>query len=471
MTDSSTIPKREGDGEREALDLKEQPILEQLLAVREQLFRLKQDKSTYIRASDIVPLYDQIIEQVHSLNEIRKEERQEQNRVDKVLDDCFQLISLFFLTIGRNNEAPAVYATTSTLKRLLDHLTEARLYCAKDLESITATLEDTKTIVKKGKDKYSPQLLTLLEARIDICEKILKDRDDDISGISPELAPIHEKMISILRSISAANTKQKFPPKEVKDLQAQLREIEDAKIDGHFVGPHVGKEAGQTLLAELLSRCLMWSETVLERQGKIDNGFQLTYDELRDVRNQLAKLTLTQAWSLRETDLYGFQRTLDKIDEARVEGNFLDAQGNQADLYHQRTLLYLIRRSYAYIYSLIVSSEPVSEALLPVYNQLQTLRRCLLEVKRSGGVSSPRELYPYSMKLNSIDNMRVDGRFVLGSEFPEGQGSVISLLEECFELSYELRVAAEGEEEAHKEDENPNGANGPKGAAEEKVGA
>lgn len=28
--------------------------------------------------------------------------------VDTVLDDCFQLISLFFMTIGRNNEAPAV---------------------------------------------------------------------------------------------------------------------------------------------------------------------------------------------------------------------------------------------------------------------------------------------------------------------------------------------------------------------------
>ncbi|CAL3967824.1 unnamed protein product, partial [Diplocarpon coronariae] len=49
------------------------------------------------------------------------------------------------------------------------------------------------------------------------------------------------------------------------------------------------------------------------------------------------------------------------------------------------TLLYLIRRSYAYIYFLMVSSEPVSEALLPVYNQLQTLRRCLIEVKNSGG--------------------------------------------------------------------------------------
>lgn len=68
----------------------------------------------------------------------------------------------------------------------------------------------------------------------------------------------------------------------------------------------------------------------------------------------------------------------------------------------EQTLLYLIRRSYAYVYSLMVSSEPVSEALLPVYNQLQTLRRCLVEVKRSGGVSAPRELYPYSMKVRTI---------------------------------------------------------------------
>jgi len=93
----------------------------------------------------------------------------------------------------------------------------------------------------------------------------------------------------------------------------------------------------------------------------------------------------------------------------------------------------------------MVSSEPVSEALLPIYNQLQTLKRCLVEVENSGGVSSPRELYPYSMKLNSIDNMRVDGKFMVGQDIPEGQGTVNDLLAECFELSYELRVAAEDE--------------------------
>ena len=72
-----------------------------------------------------------------------------------------------------------------------------------------------------------------------------------------------------------------------------------------------------------------------------------------------------------------------------------------------QTLLYLIRRSYALIYLLIVASEPVSEALLPIFNQLQTLKRCLLEVKKSGGVSSPRELYPYSMKVSYRSSIQV----------------------------------------------------------------
>ena len=41
--------------------------------------------------------------------------------------------------------------------------------------------------------------------------------------------------------------------------------------------------------------------------------------------------------------------------------------------------------------------------------------------------------------------MRIDGKFSVGSEIPEGQGSVNSLLAECFELAYELRVQAEEE--------------------------
>jgi len=38
--------------------------------------------------------------------------------------------------------------------------------------------------------------------------------------------------------------------------------------------------------------------------------------------------------------------------------------------------------------------------------------------------------------------MRTDGKFMVGQDIPEGQGSVNSLLAECYDLIYDLRVEA-----------------------------
>ncbi|KAJ9619646.1 hypothetical protein H2203_008427 [Taxawa tesnikishii (nom. ined.)] len=440
MTDSPAV--------RAPLDPNEQPILDRILTIRDKLSLLKQDRSNYIKSQDVVTLYNQVNEQVGVLNKIRTTKRTEQNRVDTVLDDCFQLISLFFLTIGRNQEAPAVYSAVSTVKRLLDHLKEAGFFLPQDLESIAYNLKKWRESVQRGKSDHSPHLMTLLEARIDVCDATLNELQTHLSQLDPDTMGTYEKLVSILRSLSACNTRSKFPVNEVKDLQQQLFQIGDELHESSV--EHAGKTAEQVYadkLAQLRLGRENRMEIVLEKNGKIDERFQDTYDKLVKIRNQLDQMNLTQAWSLRETDLYSFQRQLDRVDEARVDGNFLDAEGKPADIHAQRTLLYLLRKSYAYIYQYIVNSEPVSEALLPIYNQLLTLKRCLVEVKRAGGVDSPRELYPYSMKLNSIDNMKKDGKFMVGNDIPEGQGSVTALLAECFELAYDLRTEAEEREE------------------------
>ena len=299
------------------------------------------------------------------------------------------------MTIGKNNEAPAAYALTSTIKRLLDHLTESQLYSPKDLSHISHTLGSLENIVHNSEGIYSDRLVKLLANRISLCRESCDNLQNNLKRLDPALADIHEKLISILRCISLANTKSKFSSSEVTKFKEQVEEIKTEQVDGKFEGAN-----GIDEIDELLRRSLIWADIVLERKGVIPDNFRETYNVLVGIRNELEKLSLTQAWALRETDLYDFQRQLDRIDEARVDGNFVDADGNAAELYVQRTLLYLIRRSYGYIYYLMVSSEPVSEALQPIYNQLQTLKRCLVEVKEMGGVSSPRELYPYSMKVS-----------------------------------------------------------------------
>ena len=129
--------------------------------------------------------------------------------MDRVLDGCFQLLSLFFMTIGRNNEAPAAYALTSTIKRLLDHLTEVDLYSAKDLTHVSHTIENLREIVKNASPQYSPKLITLLSHRLDNCQISLSNLQNKLGRLGQDLQVIHEKLVSILRSISLSNTKSK----------------------------------------------------------------------------------------------------------------------------------------------------------------------------------------------------------------------------------------------------------------------
>jgi hypothetical protein len=220
MADTPTLPP--------PLDPRERPILESLQRIRDELTLLKTDRTTYVKSSDVLPLYDKVVDQVKLLNEIRIDKPQETNQgwaklshvnstapltrmsaVDRVLDGCFQLLSLFFMTIGRNNEAPAAYALSSTIKRLLDHLTEVDLYSAKDLVHLASTLDTLRANVKHAERTYSPKLITLLSNRIEVCQELLSNLQSRLDRLGGDLPAIHEKLISILRSISLANTRTK----------------------------------------------------------------------------------------------------------------------------------------------------------------------------------------------------------------------------------------------------------------------
>ena len=130
-------------------------------------------------------------------------------------------------------------------------------------------------------------------------------------------------------------------------------------VNGKFLAEDSSAPTGQAIVVELLDRCFLWSGIVLARcasprrskqtciadllvrKGKIDERFKSTYDKLCEIRNQLERLSLTQAWSLRETDLYNYQRQLDRVDESRINGNFEDSTGYKADLHAQRVRLRL----------------------------------------------------------------------------------------------------------------------------------
>ncbi|KAA8910420.1 hypothetical protein FN846DRAFT_939196 [Sphaerosporella brunnea] len=416
--------------------------------IREDLIALKQDRTTYIRSADVLTKYEELCDvlrahqQQYGIDAVTGggEESAEQLESEHLLDDCFLLISLLFLTIGRNIEPPALYAPCVIIKRLMHHLVESGSFSNKDLVQVHETLRQFKETVAHNGSTHDLRIVALIDEKIKACDEELKPLQEKLDKISPDLLGVHERLVSLRRCIKAAEAKKKFSASEVRGYLDQIKQIDATKIDGKFVGDDGSiPEMGQDLVQLVLERCYTMADEALTRQGAIAPGISHYADQLFKIKSKLEKLELTQAWSLRETDLYDYMTTLMKIDDERVNGKFVGQDGTAPEQ-GQSIIMYLLRRSYAHIYTLMISSEPVSEALTPIFNQLKTVQSCLKEVQKFG-ISDPRELYPYSMKLTSIDNMRVDGKFMVENDIPEGQGRVASLLAECFEMCQELRVA------------------------------
>ena len=141
-----------------------------------------------------------------------------------------------------------------------------------------------------------------------------------------------------------------FSESEVKGYLDQIKQIEAAKINGMFVGedgsiPEQGQERVQLVLSrccatadQALKRCSWYSSLVVCllicfrcRQGVVAPSLSHLADELLKIKNKLEKLELTQAWSLRETDLYDFQAFLMDVDDQRVEGKFVGSDGDSPE--------------------------------------------------------------------------------------------------------------------------------------------
>lgn len=276
--------------------------------------------------------------------------------------------------------------------------------------------------------------------------------------------------------------------KSLEILKKQLKEIESERNEeGKFeskVATSTQLNSSQIVLNGLLDDCNNFINDILIQQENSDissllkllsinfdddyiNKFRNLYNKLIELKLTLDNLLITRRWTMRETDLYNYQKSLKLIDDERIKlnENFQENSKNVNNFKNikriQIILLYLLRRCYSLIYKLLESSEPVSESLQPIHNQLSTVRRCLLEIKRIDGLNNLRELYPFQFKLASLDNLRNDGKFIINNQIPEGQGTLNALLAECFDIIHELKIELEEKEddEANENDDNDNDDN------------
>ncbi|WVQ64685.1 uncharacterized protein L199_002852 [Kwoniella botswanensis] len=450
----------------------ELPVLESLITIRNRLTALKKDTTRFIRAPDVMPIYNSVVKQVTRLNTIRDEQShnqsslsnnaaassstskptiQEANRVDTVLADVFGLLSLFFLTIGKSRETPATYCQIASMRQILSHMNESGAYTEEILVPIRERLEALKNVIKQDSEdgKHPEPIVRLMLRKLEGVEHQLQDLFSSLSVLSVELVPIHQRLVHLRKQLSALAAEPKPNKAEYKAILEELRKIDSKRVDGKFLGPGGSfVPEGQALLSGLLESCFEITQDIKAREAEEDvtPSLKPIYERLSEMKAQLDQLLLTHRWTLRETDLYNYALSLREIDAMRVEGKFVDADGNKAE--GQYALLFLLRRCYGLLYRLMSESEPISEELMPVANKLSTIKKCLNEVLKYGGPYTPRDLYPYHLALHQIDSLRKDGKFYADDgSIPEGQAILVAQLSEAHELLEMLKESMSDEED------------------------
>jgi len=122
------------------------------------------------------------------------------------------------MTTGRNNEAPAAFAMTSTTRRILDRLMEVRGMCSMtDLKCIAEILsrlddivQDTEGCNEEGAAcQKSPYVVALLQDRLEQQWEDVQKLHEILSTYQGDLAEVHERLIAVLRKLASENTRSK----------------------------------------------------------------------------------------------------------------------------------------------------------------------------------------------------------------------------------------------------------------------
>ncbi|KAG0176005.1 hypothetical protein DFQ28_007956 [Apophysomyces sp. BC1034] len=404
-----------------------------------------------------MPLRLETEDEMKLLSELRSgvliTEKTQLNRTDDVLDEVCQMLS------------PAVYSQVVAIKHCFDRLDEFGIYAEEFLEPYERKLKDIEQIITVDeRNQAIPEaVMQILKYKFLQCKKIYNRLLNAIHEVSPELLPIRNRLLRIRRQLIIIACKSSFKAEDILPFQQEIREVDSQRVDGKFMAEDGSIPPGQAVLVGLLDQNYAFAhDLVIATQPDFSPALQTLRERLVEIKQQLERLELTHKWTLRQTDLFSYQHQLHDIVKMRHDddidadpnqrGKFVDEKGQTPE--GQTVLNFLLHKCYRMVLILLIESVPVSEALTPIYNQLTSVRQCLMAVKDIGAPCSPEELYPYQMKLASIDQLRKDGKFYDDrGHIPEGQALCVSTLEECYHILDELREEEDSKSETEAKSE------------------
>lgn len=168
--------------------------------------------------------------------------------------------------------------------------------------------------------------------------------------------------------------RDQYTEKDILPIQKKLHDIDSVRGEnGIFLtdlsNTDILSLTGQATLVDILENNFNACHDLLN--SEYSPIIESVRKQLIDVKKDLLEIEIASRWSLRQTDLFPYQIQLHDITRMLHEQvQFEEEQGIIM-------LSYLLSICYNIILNLMGEGPLIAETLLPVYNQLNTLRDCL----------------------------------------------------------------------------------------------
>ncbi len=304
----------------------------------------------------------------------------------------------------------------------------------------------------------------------------------DSCHVESSLIPVYNILHSIRRKLERIKYHNIFNEKQIIKLQKKLSEISLKRLDGKFIDEEGGIPKGQAILNGLFEQNYELCRELSSRNIIVSPILKPIHSELASIKLKLEQISEIKKFVVDPADILYYYKRLIEIDESKIFTKSTSmvsvpsySESDSVLPEGQAAVHYLLHKCYRLVYNLLNNADPVDSSIRGTQNQLLALRRCLQELRNShqsikekvypitpatsrcDPILRHEDLVPIQLKLNGIDNLRIDGKFLNSEgEIPEGQSTLHSLMNECYDFLNELFDIAEENDQNERDFDNSN---------------
>ncbi|KAF9245344.1 hypothetical protein BU15DRAFT_85662 [Melanogaster broomeanus] len=260
-------------------------------------------------------------------------------------------------------------------------------------------------------------------------------------GRTKECPAVYSQLASMRQIITHMEESGVYNESDLASFHRRLEELRSIVQHDAESGKH--PEAMTKLLERQLNECDAIVRSLQDSLSEISVELIPVHERLVTIRRKLVALAVKEG--SHKAELKPLAEELRKIDSKRVDGKFLGPGGFVPG--SQALCSSLLEECFDILQQIKAQedSKNVASSLKPIHDRLNQLRTELENFILTHRWSlRETELYNYSLSLQEIDKMRIDGKFVnADGSRPPGQYVLLYLLRRCYGLIYQLLSSSE----------------------------